>query len=54
MTGKMPQQFGLFDDLVTSDSIAVPPDLFDDLDQVIEMALGVDPAREGQTDQFQG
>jgi len=51
---EVPQQFRPCNDSMTTDGSSVLPDLFDDLDQVVEVALGVDAARKGQTNQFQG
>ena len=53
MTGEVAQQFGLPGDAVGRQAVALPPDGFQHLDQIVEMALGINTSGNGQANQFQ-
>ena len=49
----MAQVLGLEGNAVAGDLLTFLPHLLDDLDEIVEVALGVDPAREGLSHQFE-
>src|SRR6202158_6394172 len=51
MRGKVPQEWRLVGQAHAGDGLAVLPDFQNHLDYIVDMALGVDAARDGEADQ---
>src|ERR1700687_3301972 len=51
MGGKVPQKWRLVGQAHAGDGLAVLPDFQNHLDYIVDMALGVDAARDGEADQ---
>ena len=51
--GEMAEERRLFDDAVSGNLPSLFPNGFQNLQQIIEMALGVDAARKGKADEFE-